>query len=138
MKITHPDNRHCTWHMASLLLSGLPYNQPPLFCVAIKKTLTLYSGLYITWQKLMGFEPWLIPMQLGHLNRPMSPSNQILSDVSPVPLIQFQTAPRLRFLTPSRLKRGELEVDLKLTPSLKGSNESTSSYSTFPLNVIIW
>jgi hypothetical protein len=45
-------------------------------------------------------------MHLGLTDRPFVPHNLISAQESPVPLPQFQTAPRLKILMSSRSKKG--------------------------------
>jgi hypothetical protein len=48
----------------------------------------------------------MVPMHLGLRDGPSVPHNQILTQESPVPLLKFQMAPRLKILMVTRSKKG--------------------------------
>jgi hypothetical protein len=48
----------------------------------------------------------MVSMQLGLIDGPFVPHNLILTQESPVPLLKFQVAPRLKILMASRSKKG--------------------------------
>jgi hypothetical protein len=48
-----------------------------------------------------------VPMHLGLINGPHVPHNLILAQGSPVPLLKFQMAPRLKLLMSSGSKNGD-------------------------------
>jgi hypothetical protein len=50
----------------------------------------------------------MVPMHLGLIDRPFVPCNLISTQESPVPLLKFQMAPRLKILIASGPKKGTL------------------------------
>ena len=48
----------------------------------------------------------MVPMHLGLIDRPFVPLNLISTQESPVPLLKFQIAPRLKILMFSGSKKG--------------------------------
>jgi hypothetical protein len=48
----------------------------------------------------------MVPMHLGLIDGPLVPHNLISTQESPVPLLKFQMAPRLKILMPSGSKKG--------------------------------
>ena len=48
----------------------------------------------------------MVMMHVGHINRPFVPHNLVSAQDSPVPLPQFQMAPRIKILIASGPKKG--------------------------------
>jgi len=73
----------------------------------------------------------MVLMHLGLIDRPFVPHNLILTQETPVPLLKFQMAPRLKIFMVSRPKKGT-QIFFSFLSKVQ-ANEPPPGYPTGPL-----